>query len=179
MTRKEQLTEEAKGLGINTEGLTIPQLEKAIEDANGTDKEAPNETEKGSEETSENESADSNKDQETDSTKENPNPNGEEEEEEEQPDEEGAKEKEVVLDPIKYKSHKEVEAYQVETIVRNKQGGATLNTSEEGYPSIEVDSHFMLKHKPKAGGYYVIYADGYKSFSPQKAFEDGYEKIEK
>ena len=32
----------------------------------------------------------------------------------------------------------------------------------------------MEKHKPHAGGYYVVYDDGYKSFSPAKAFEEGY-----
>lgn len=29
------------------------------------------------------------------------------------------------------------------------------------------------KHKPEVGGYYVQYADGYKSYSPAKAFEEG------
>ena len=30
---------------------------------------------------------------------------------------------------------------------------------------------------PRVGGYYVVYADGYKSFSPATAFEEGYTKI--
>lgn len=33
------------------------------------------------------------------------------------------------------------------------------------------------KHKPVVGGYYVVYEDGYASFSPAKAFEDGYTKV--
>jgi hypothetical protein len=33
------------------------------------------------------------------------------------------------------------------------------------------------KHKPEVGGYYVVYDDGYTSFSPAKAFEDGYTRI--
>ena len=33
------------------------------------------------------------------------------------------------------------------------------------------------KHNPEAGGYYVVYEDGYKSFSPAKAFEEGYTRI--
>ena len=35
----------------------------------------------------------------------------------------------------------------------------------------------MDRHKPKAGGYYVVYDDGYKSYSPAKAFEEGYVRI--
>lgn len=31
---------------------------------------------------------------------------------------------------------------------------------------------------PAAGGYYVVYEDGYQSYSPAKAFEDGYAPVE-
>lgn len=41
---------------------------------------------------------------------------------------------------------------------------------EVGYP-------WYLKHKPEVGGYIVIYADGYVSYSPAKAFEEGYSKL--
>ena len=41
----------------------------------------------------------------------------------------------------------------------------------------KVDFEYMHKHKPQVGGYYVVYKDGYKSFSPAEAFETGYEKI--
>jgi len=34
------------------------------------------------------------------------------------------------------------------------------------------------KHKPQIGGYYVVYEDGYKSYSPAEAFESGYTAIE-
>jgi hypothetical protein len=30
---------------------------------------------------------------------------------------------------------------------------------------------------PQPGGYFVVYKDGYKSFSPAKAFEEGYTRI--
>lgn len=33
------------------------------------------------------------------------------------------------------------------------------------------------KHRPQPGGYYVIYQDGYTSWSPAEAFEDGYSRI--
>lgn len=37
-----------------------------------------------------------------------------------------------------------------------------------------VAQEFIEKHKPQVGGYLVIYDDGYQSFSPAKAFEEGY-----
>lgn len=40
-----------------------------------------------------------------------------------------------------------------------------------------VDQAYMAKHKPEVGGYFVQYDDGYKSFSPAKAFEEGYTRI--
>ncbi len=36
---------------------------------------------------------------------------------------------------------------------------------------------YMRKHQPKIGGYFVVYKDGYKSFSPAEAFEEGYTRI--
>lgn len=46
----------------------------------------------------------------------------------------------------------------------------------EGHPkrSLAVDSAYMQKHKPRLGGYFVVYDDGYTSFSPAEAFEAGY-----
>lgn len=54
---------------------------------------------------------------------------------------------------------------------------AVITPAEDGYPSFTVDADFLRKHKPVAGGYFVQYADGYKSFSPAKAFEEGYTRI--
>lgn len=33
------------------------------------------------------------------------------------------------------------------------------------------------KHKPLVGGYYVVYEDGYTSYSPAEAFEGGYTSV--
>jgi hypothetical protein len=54
--------------------------------------------------------------------------------------------------------------------------GATLIV-EEPFAPIVVDSSYVRRHMPKPGGYYVVYKDGYKSFSPADAFEDGYTRI--
>lgn len=42
------------------------------------------------------------------------------------------------------------------------------------YAALGVSKEYMDKHKPEAGGYYVVYEDGYTSFSPAEAFEGGY-----
>lgn len=52
-----------------------------------------------------------------------------------------------------------------------------ITPEEDGYAAFTIDSEYMLRHKPVVGGYYVVYEDGYKSFSPAKAFEDGYTKL--
>lgn len=78
----------------------------------------------------------------------------------------------------KYKCHKEVWALKIKSVSvqpgEEGPSGATITPEDSGYAPFEVDAEFYLKHQPKAGGYYVVYKDGYKSFSPAKAFEDGY-----
>lgn len=55
--------------------------------------------------------------------------------------------------------------------------GAIITPEDRLYAPFAVDEAFMAKHKPEVGGYYVVYDDGYKSFSPAKAFEEGYTLI--
>jgi hypothetical protein len=55
--------------------------------------------------------------------------------------------------------------------------GGIITPVEEGYLPIIVGAQFLEKHKPEVGGYFVQYADGYKSFSPAAAFEEGYTLI--
>lgn len=45
------------------------------------------------------------------------------------------------------------------------------------YGAIPVTAEYIAKHKPVPGGYYVVYKDGYQSFSPAEAFEDGYSAV--
>lgn len=85
----------------------------------------------------------------------------------------------------KYVCHKEVWALKIKCIKRDgwddddqeTDGSATIIPADEGYAPFKVDREFMRKHQPHAGGYYVVYQDGYKSFSPGKAFESGYTPI--
>jgi hypothetical protein len=55
--------------------------------------------------------------------------------------------------------------------------GATIIAVEDGWAPIKVDGAYLAKHKPVAGGYFVVYKDGYLSFSPAEAFEEGYTRI--
>lgn len=56
--------------------------------------------------------------------------------------------------------------------------GAILTPEEAGFACFEVDAAYMCKHNPQAGGYYVVYDDGYASFSPAWAFETGYAPLD-
>ena len=85
----------------------------------------------------------------------------------------------------KYKCNKEVWALQIKEIeVVNNPAEADDQTgiitpSEDGYAPFSVSKEYMVKHVPQVGGFFVVYKDGYKSFSPVKAFQDGYSKVEK
>lgn len=80
----------------------------------------------------------------------------------------------------RYKCHKEVWALKIEqTSYDTKDGeesdGSLLLTFENrDYAPIRVDRDYVRKHRPQPGGYYVIYKDGYRSYSPAQAFEEGY-----
>lgn len=52
--------------------------------------------------------------------------------------------------------------------------GGYLIPENAHFARIAVSQAYVRKHNPEAGGYYVAYEDGYQSFSPAKAFEDGY-----
>ncbi len=80
----------------------------------------------------------------------------------------------------RYQCHKIVGALKIlEIRPREKPlGNGTDLVVEPPFAPIWVDSMYMAKHKPAAGGYYVEYEDGYKSFSPAEAFESGYTRID-
>jgi len=81
----------------------------------------------------------------------------------------------------RYKCHKEVWALQIATVERRPFGNAgvqhTLTFKESGYAPLDISLDYIEKHNPHQGGYYVVYDDGYKSFSPAKAFEEGYTRL--
>ena len=69
-----------------------------------------------------------------------------------------------------YQCHKRVEAAKIREI-----DGDLLRF--EGTRAVAVSIDWIERHKPQVGGYYVRYEDGYTSYSPAKAFEEGYTLI--
>ena len=77
-----------------------------------------------------------------------------------------------------YQSHKKVWALKIKEIeVSQENGSGTITPEDEGYAPFQVSKEYMEKHQPTKGGYFVEYKGGYKSFSPAKAFEEGYSRI--
>ena len=74
----------------------------------------------------------------------------------------------------RYTSHKTVYALKIKSVARQLDGDAFITPAEDGYAPFMADVDYVAKHCPEAGGYYVVYADGYASFSPAAAFESGY-----
>ena len=88
----------------------------------------------------------------------------------------------------RYKCIKDVWALKIKSIVfdsdlaaqsgRETDGSATFTPEDDCYAPIKLSAEYVHKHKPVEGGYYVVYKDGYKSFSPASAFEEGYVLIQ-
>jgi len=85
----------------------------------------------------------------------------------------------------KYKCHKEVWALKIDRLERDADkrgpneetdGSITIFDDKVG-GMMKLGADFVGRHRPEVGGYIVIYEDGYKSFSPAKAFEEGYSRI--
>lgn len=77
----------------------------------------------------------------------------------------------------KYQCHKQVFAAKIVANLKNvESAGHTIAMEgvDQGWP---VSFDWLQKHKPEVGGYLVFYADGYVSYSPAKAFEEGYTKL--
>ena len=74
-----------------------------------------------------------------------------------------------------WRSHKVVRAEQVTGILEGPlrwflRGGVIVQVSDELAARVTAGTPY--------GGYYVKYSDGFESWSPQAAFEDGYTRIE-
>lgn len=93
----------------------------------------------------------------------------------------------------RYQCHKQVRALKIKEVIKHAHPdpnandaafeasplfqGAHLFFEEAGYAPRPVNADWYRKHDPSPGGYYVVYDDGYASFSPATAFEEGYTKL--
>lgn len=79
----------------------------------------------------------------------------------------------------RYKCHKEVNAVKIAAIEFREDGSATIAPIEDKVNTIYTSSGYRERFKGSENdlGYYVIYDDGYTSWSPSKAFEEGYTQL--
>lgn len=77
-----------------------------------------------------------------------------------------------------WRSHKIVEAEPITSY--DDSGFRKFVTTGEGFTIYrhEVPGNFFDRGKPAIGDYLVRYADGYMSWSPKRAFEEGYTLVE-
>lgn len=73
----------------------------------------------------------------------------------------------------KWKCHKVVEAAKIASVHHGK---LLLEVADGagGQTEVLISDSWDARHKPQPGGYFVRYDDGYESYSPAKAFEEGY-----
>lgn len=91
----------------------------------------------------------------------------------------------TVREMPRYRCHKEVWALKINDVQQapaNQEalhaGGDWVVTPEDdGYAPFPVGYDWYVRHNPQAGGYYVVYKDGYQSYSPALAFEEGYTRL--
>lgn len=76
----------------------------------------------------------------------------------------------------RYRCHKEVWALEIAQVSEEEPGGVRLIFKDAGYAPIEFSllDPILSRYFPVDGDFYVVYDDGYKSFSPRKAFIEGY-----
>ncbi len=82
----------------------------------------------------------------------------------------------VEIEMPRYVSHKKVWALEIDDVSEacNSNGDHALTFRDKGYASIIAPGEMFSRYRPVSGDFYVVYDDGYKSFSPRKAFLDGY-----
>lgn len=78
----------------------------------------------------------------------------------------------------KYICHKKVGALKIKSIKQLDAKGTGILSFHGSKQKKEVSAEWLLKNKPQVDGYFVIYEDGYESFSPAEPFESGYVKDE-
>ena len=77
----------------------------------------------------------------------------------------------------RYRCHKVVSALKVSAVTETENGFA-LHFFDRRFSPHEVSREWVSSRKAAAVGYLVVYEDGYESWSPVAAFEDGYTLIE-
>jgi hypothetical protein len=74
----------------------------------------------------------------------------------------------------RYRSHKEVWALKISAIEMLEDRSAKIAPADHRYATLQTKPDFPFNGSEDDLGYFVVYADGYQSWSPTKAFEEGY-----
>jgi len=83
----------------------------------------------------------------------------------------------------RYQCHKQIRAAKIAEVTLHDPTGSNppvefaggfLHFEDKRIPCVAFDANFWNKHHPEKGGYFVIYTNGYISYSPAQAFEEGY-----
>lgn len=79
----------------------------------------------------------------------------------------------------KYRSHKQVWALRIDAIEVHEDKSATIAPRDEGYGLFRTDKGWAERFKGTEDdpGIYVVYDDGYASWSPTEAFVKGYTPV--
>lgn len=73
-----------------------------------------------------------------------------------------------------YASHKRVRALEICDV---DLATCTIHFSDPAFTPRQLESTVFARYIPEAGDFFVVYDDGYESFSPRKAFLDGYTRV--
>jgi hypothetical protein len=79
----------------------------------------------------------------------------------------------------RYRSHKRVHALRIAAIEIHPDGSAYIAPADPGYAPFRTRPEWAGRfHGNEADpGVYVVYEDGFTSWSPTKAFDEGYSRI--
>lgn len=79
----------------------------------------------------------------------------------------------------KYQCHKQVWALRIAGVEVHKDGSATIAPKDEGYAPFRTRAGWADRFQGDEDdpGVYVVYPGGFTSWSPTKAFDDGYSRI--
>lgn len=78
----------------------------------------------------------------------------------------------------RYQCFKIVRAVKIGRIEIQYDKSAILIPEDTAFDAFVVSADYVARARPKEGGYYVVYEDGYKSYSPRHAFESGYARMD-
>lgn len=79
----------------------------------------------------------------------------------------------------RYQCHKKVWALKIAALLVDEHNHTTITPAEAGYAAFDAPSGWADRYHGSSEdrGYYVVYDDGYASWSPTKAFEQGYTRL--